>query len=126
MNLALTFTQPELGFGWQAVFIAALVAMYPSYYWEELQVASDLLGRVASYILLIALTVTSFSCAPKKTPQAQQFGTEACLVRLIHTRCWERQCCTLDRHRLNGARITHGAQICGHILRLHQRLITRH
>jgi len=48
------------GFGWQAVFIAVLMAMYPFYYWEELQVASDLLGRVASYILLIALTVTSF------------------------------------------------------------------
>ena len=48
------------GFGWQAVFIAVLMAMYPSYYWEELHVASDLLGRVASYILLIALTVTSF------------------------------------------------------------------
>jgi hypothetical protein len=48
------------------VFIAALVAMYPSYYWEELQVASDLLGRVARYILLIALTVTSFFlCAEK-------------------------------------------------------------
>jgi sulfoxide reductase heme-binding subunit YedZ len=48
------------GFGWQAVFIAVLLTMYPSYYWEELHNASDLLGRVASYILLVALTVTSF------------------------------------------------------------------
>jgi DMSO/TMAO reductase YedYZ heme-binding membrane subunit len=48
------------GFGWQAVFIVVLLALYPAYYWEELHNATDLFLRLLSYVLLLALTVTSF------------------------------------------------------------------
>jgi sulfoxide reductase heme-binding subunit YedZ len=48
------------GFGWQAVFIAVLLTLYPAYYWEELHNATDLFLRMVSYIFLLALTVTSF------------------------------------------------------------------
>jgi DMSO/TMAO reductase YedYZ heme-binding membrane subunit len=48
------------GFGWQAVFIAVLFALHSSYYWEELHNAVDLFLRIVSYILLFALTITSF------------------------------------------------------------------
>jgi sulfoxide reductase heme-binding subunit YedZ len=48
------------GFGWQAVFIAVLLALYPAYYWEELHNATDLFLRMVSYVFLLALTVTSF------------------------------------------------------------------
>lgn len=48
------------GFGWQAVFVGVLFALYSPYYWEELHITSDLISRVASYALLIAMTVTSF------------------------------------------------------------------
>jgi sulfoxide reductase heme-binding subunit YedZ len=48
------------GFGWQAVFIAVLLALHPAYYWEELHNATDLFLRMVSYVFLLALTVTSF------------------------------------------------------------------
>jgi sulfoxide reductase heme-binding subunit YedZ len=48
------------GFGWQAVFIAVLLTMYPSYYWEVLHTPDDLTIRIASYVLLITITITSF------------------------------------------------------------------
>ena len=48
------------GFAWQAVFIAVLLHLYPAYYWDELHKTSDLVGRSLSYVLLLALTVTSF------------------------------------------------------------------
>ena len=48
------------GFAWQAVFIAVLLDLYPAYYWDELHKTSDLVGRSLSYVLLLALTVTSF------------------------------------------------------------------
>ncbi|MEH6551771.1 MAG: hypothetical protein V7711_08230 [Pseudomonadales bacterium] len=48
------------GFGWQAVSIAVLFALHPSYYGEELHKTSDLIGRIVSYVFLIAMTVTSF------------------------------------------------------------------
>ena len=48
------------GFGWQAVFIAVLFTLYSPYYWEELHKTSDLILRVASYVFLIAMTITSF------------------------------------------------------------------
>lgn len=48
------------GFGWQAVFITVLLTLYPAYYWDVLHNPFDLAGRVASYLLLIAMTVTSF------------------------------------------------------------------
>jgi len=48
------------GFGWQAVFIAVLLALYPDYYWQELHNDLDLLLRMLSYLYLLALTVTSF------------------------------------------------------------------
>jgi sulfoxide reductase heme-binding subunit YedZ len=54
------------GFGWQAVCIAALFALHPSYYGEQLHNTVDLMGRIASYIFLTALTVTSFFSVRRK------------------------------------------------------------
>jgi len=48
------------GFGWQAVFIAVLFALHSDYYWQELHNTADLILRMLSYLLLLALTVTSF------------------------------------------------------------------
>lgn len=48
------------GFGWQAVFIGVLLALYPDYYWRELHNDLDLLLRMLSYLALLALTVSSF------------------------------------------------------------------
>ena len=48
------------GFAWQAVFIAVLLALYPDYYWQVLHNTADLILRMLSYLLLLALTVTSF------------------------------------------------------------------
>ena len=48
------------GFGWQAVFIGVLLALHNAYYWEELHDDITLLGRMASYVFLFALTITSF------------------------------------------------------------------
>ena len=59
------------GFGWQAVFIAVLLTLYPAHYWDELHKASDLLGRSLSYIFLLALTITSFLSVRRKMSRAQ-------------------------------------------------------
>jgi methionine sulfoxide reductase heme-binding subunit len=48
------------GFAWQAVFIAVLLALYPDYYWQVLHDTADLVLRMLSYLLLLALTITSF------------------------------------------------------------------
>ena len=48
------------GFGWQALFIAVLFALHSDYYWQELHNTADLILRMLSYLLLLALTVTSF------------------------------------------------------------------
>ena len=48
------------GFAWQAVFIAVLLALYPDYYWQVLHNTADLVLRMLSYLLLLALTITSF------------------------------------------------------------------
>jgi len=48
------------GFGWQLVFIVVLFAWYSDYYWQVMHKDSDLLLRVLSYVLLFALTITSF------------------------------------------------------------------
>ena len=48
------------GFGWQAVFLAVLFALHSDYYWQELHNTADLILRMLSYLLLLALTVTSF------------------------------------------------------------------
>ncbi|MDG1389447.1 MAG: hypothetical protein P8L70_11225 [Halioglobus sp.] len=48
------------GFAWQAVFIAVLLALYPDYYWRVLHDTADLVLRMLSYLLLLALTITSF------------------------------------------------------------------
>jgi len=48
------------GFGWQAVFIGVLLALHNAYYWEEMHNDIDLLLRMASYVFLFALTITSF------------------------------------------------------------------
>ena len=59
------------GFAWQAVFIAVLLYLYPAYYWDELHKTSDLVGRSLSYVLLLALTVTSFYPVRRKLSRAQ-------------------------------------------------------
>ena len=59
------------GFAWQAVFIAVLLDLYPAYYWDELHKTSDLVGRSLSYVLLLALTVTSFYPVRRKLSRAQ-------------------------------------------------------
>ena len=48
------------GFGWQAVFIGVLLALHNAYYWQELHNATDLFLRMANYVLLFALSITSF------------------------------------------------------------------
>ena len=48
------------GFAGQAVFIAVLLALYPDYYWQQLHNTADLVLRMLSYLLLLALTITSF------------------------------------------------------------------
>ena len=48
------------GFSWQAVFIAVLLALHPDYYWQVLHNTADFVLRMLSYLLLLALTVTSF------------------------------------------------------------------
>ena len=48
------------GFGWQAVFIGVLLALHNAYYWQELHNDIDLLLRMASYVFIFALTITSF------------------------------------------------------------------
>ena len=48
------------GFAWQAVFIGVLLVLYGDYYWQNLQNDFDLLLRMLSYLLLLALTVSSF------------------------------------------------------------------
>jgi len=59
------------GFAWQAVFIAVLLHLYPAYYWDELHKTSDLVGRSLSYVLLLALTITSFYPVRRKLSRAQ-------------------------------------------------------
>ena len=59
------------GFAWQAVFIAVLLDLYPAYYWDELHKPSDLVGRSLSYVLLLALTVTSFYPVRRKLSRGQ-------------------------------------------------------
>ena len=59
------------GFAWQAVFIAVLLTLYPAHYWDELHKTSDLVGRSLSYVLLLALTVTSFYPVRRKLSRAQ-------------------------------------------------------
>ena len=49
-----------VGFAWQAVFIAVLLALHPDYYWQELHNTADFILRMLSYLLLLALTITSF------------------------------------------------------------------
>lgn len=48
------------GFAWQAVFIAVLLALHPDYYWQVLHNTADLVLRMLSYLLLFAMTITSF------------------------------------------------------------------
>jgi len=59
------------GFAWQAVFIAVLLHLYPAYYWDELHKTSDFVGRSLSYVLLLALAVTSFYPVRRKMSRAQ-------------------------------------------------------
>ena len=48
------------GFAWQGVFIAVLLALHPDYYWQVLHNTADFVLRMLSYLLLLALTITSF------------------------------------------------------------------
>ena len=48
------------GFGWQAVFIVALLVLHGDYYATTLHDSAEFITRMLSYTLLLALTVTSF------------------------------------------------------------------
>jgi hypothetical protein len=48
------------GFGWQAVFIVALLALHGDYYATVLHDTAEFIMRMLRYALLLALTVTSF------------------------------------------------------------------
>ena len=48
------------GFGWQAVFIVALLVLHGDYYATNLHYTGEFITRMLSYTLLLALTVTSF------------------------------------------------------------------
>ena len=68
------------GFGWQAVFIAVLFAFHASYYWEVLHTPDGLFLRIVSYIVLIAMTVTSFFPVRRKIrPQHWRWLHLACI-----------------------------------------------
>ena len=48
------------GFGWQAVFILVLLGLHGDYYATVLHDTAEFISRMLSYVLLLALTVTSF------------------------------------------------------------------
>ena len=48
------------GFGWQAVFIVVLLGLHGDYYATVLHEPAEFISRMLSYVLLLALTVTSF------------------------------------------------------------------
>ena len=48
------------GFGWQAVFILVLLGLHGDYYATVLHDTTEFISRMLSYVLLLALTVTSF------------------------------------------------------------------
>ena len=48
------------GFGWQAVFILVLLGLHGDYYATVLHDTAEFISRMLSYLLLLALTVTSF------------------------------------------------------------------
>ena len=48
------------GFGWQAVFILVLLVLHGDYYATVLHDTAEFISRMLSYLLLLALTVTSF------------------------------------------------------------------
>ena len=48
------------GFGWQAVFILVLLGLHGDYYATVLHNTAEFISRMLSYVLLLALTVTSF------------------------------------------------------------------
>ena len=48
------------GFGWQAVFIVALLVLHGDYYATTLHDSAEFITRMLSYALLLALTLTSF------------------------------------------------------------------
>ena len=48
------------GFGWQAVFILVLLGLHGDYYATVLHDTTEFISRMLSYLLLLALTVTSF------------------------------------------------------------------
>ena len=48
------------GFGWQAVFILLLLGLHGDYYATVLHDTAEFISRMLSYVLLLALTVTSF------------------------------------------------------------------
>ena len=48
------------GFGWQAVFILVLLGLHGDYYATVLHDTGEFITRMFAYVLLLALTVTSF------------------------------------------------------------------
>jgi hypothetical protein len=68
------------GMGWQLIFIAVLFAQHAAYYWEVLHNPIDLFLRIASYGVLIALTVTSFYPVRRKMQREHIDGWRDYLV----------------------------------------------
>jgi DMSO/TMAO reductase YedYZ heme-binding membrane subunit len=60
--------------GWQLVFILWMFAAHTDYYWETIHTDGDLVGRIIAYMILLAMTVTSF------TSPRRRIGPRAWLV----------------------------------------------
>jgi sulfoxide reductase heme-binding subunit YedZ len=60
--------------GWQLVFIIWMFVAHAGFYWETIHTDGDLLGRIIAYMILLAMTLTSFA-----TPR-RRIGPRAWLV----------------------------------------------
>ena len=47
--------------GWQLVFILWMFVAHAGFYWKTIHTDGDLLGRIIAYMILLAMTVTSFA-----------------------------------------------------------------
>lgn len=47
--------------GWQLVFILWMFGAHAGFYWETIHTDGDLLTRIIAYMILLAMTVTSFA-----------------------------------------------------------------
>ena len=60
--------------GWQLVFILWMFGAHTDFYWETIHTDADLLTRIIAYMILLAMTLTSFA-----TPR-RRIGPRAWLV----------------------------------------------